>query len=89
MALCAAMDIFDLALNSTENDILLVLMSGGGSALLPLPTPPLCLEEKLLAIKILSQAGATIQQLNTLRKHLSMVKGGHLASVAYPAQVLL
>ena len=85
----AAVDIYNLALSCTESDILLVLMSGGGSALLPLPAPPICLEEKLQAITVLSQAGATIRQLNTVRKHLSMVKGGRLARAAYPAQVLL
>jgi glycerate kinase len=84
----AAVDIYNQALSCTEKDILLVLMSGGGSALLPLPTPPIGLEEKLQAITVLSQAGATIRQLNTVRKHLSMVKGGRLALAAYPAQVL-
>lgn len=83
----AAVEIYNLASSCTEKDILLVLMSGGGSALLPLPAPPLSLEDKFRGINILSQAGASIKQLNTLRKNLSLVKGGRLAQAAYPAQV--
>ncbi|KAJ1491052.1 hypothetical protein T484DRAFT_3263882 [Baffinella frigidus] len=77
-----------LAQEAGEGEVLLVLISGGGSALLPLPAPPVTLLEKLAATKALVQAGASISQLNTVRKHLSAVKGGRLAAAAYPARVV-
>lgn len=64
-----------------EQDLLLVLISGGGSALLPFPAPPITLSEKIEIIKSLSCAGATISELNTVRKALSATKGGHLAKL--------
>lgn len=57
----------------------IVLLSGGGSALLPLPRPEIGLTEKLEVTRVLSSSGATIDQLNTVRKHLSAIKGGKLA----------
>jgi len=57
------------------------LCTGGGSALLPAPAPPMSLQEKLAA------AGATIQELNTVRRALSLLKGGGLAQCANPAKV--
>ncbi|KAL0599964.1 Glycerate kinase [Plecturocebus cupreus] len=62
--------------------------SGGGSALLPAPIPPVTLEEKQTLTKLLAARGATIQELNTIRKTLSQLKGGGLAQAAYPAQVV-
>lgn len=62
--------------------------AGGGSALLPAPIPPVTLEEKQTLTKLLAARGATIQELNTIRKALSQLKGGGLAQAAYPAQVL-
>ena len=59
----------------SHGDILLVLISGGGSALLTLPQSPITLEDVLFATKALSAEGATITQLNMMRRHLSMVKG--------------
>ncbi|XP_032892942.1 glycerate kinase isoform X2 [Amblyraja radiata] len=87
-ALKAAKRIHHLAEGLTENDLLLVLISGGGSALLPAPIPPVTLEEKLYLTKQLASKGATIQELNTVRKSLSLLKGGGLARAAYPAQVV-
>ena len=60
---------------------------GGGSALLPAPVPPVTLEDMALVTRTLSKGGATIQQLNTVRKQLELLKGGGLAAVAHPAQV--
>jgi len=60
---------------------------GGGSALLPAPVPPVTLPELFDVTRLLARAGATICQLNTLRKHLELMKGGGFAKVAYPAKV--
>uniref|UniRef100_A0ABM5FKE1 Glycerate kinase n=2 Tax=Pogona vitticeps TaxID=103695 RepID=A0ABM5FKE1_9SAUR len=87
-ALEAASAIKHLAEGLTAEDLLLVLISGGGSALLPAPIPPVTLEEKGMVTKHLASKGATIQELNTIRKALSLLKGGGLAQSAYPAQVL-
>lgn len=64
-----------------------MLISGGGSALLPFPVPGITLEEKLTTIKALASSGATIHELNTIRKNLSDLKGGKLAKTAFPAKV--
>lgn len=63
------------------------MCAGGGSALLPAPIPPISLEEKLGVTRKLAAAGATIQELNTVRRALSFLKGGGLACSAHPAQV--
>ncbi|XP_078399302.1 glycerate kinase [Cetorhinus maximus] len=87
-ALKAANNIHHLVEGLTADDLLVVLISGGGSALLPAPIPPVTLEEKQCLTKQLAAKGATIQELNTLRKMLSLLKGGGLARAAYPAQVV-
>ncbi|XP_066101926.1 glycerate kinase [Saccopteryx bilineata] len=87
-ALRAALAIRQLAESLAADDLLLVLISGGGSALLPAPIPPVTLEEKQTLTKLLAARGATIQELNTIRKALSQLKGGGLAQAAYPAQVV-
>jgi len=71
-----------------EKDLVFFLISGGGSALLPLPVGELTLEDKQIVTKILLSVGANIHEINTLRKHLSQVKGGRLAKVAYPASLI-
>ncbi|CAG9569275.1 unnamed protein product [Danaus chrysippus] len=87
-ALKTAQAIKDLVTNLTDNDFLIVLLSGGGSALLPLPKEPITLEEKTALIKKLANSGADIIELNTVRKRLSDLKGGKLALKAQPASVL-
>jgi glycerate 2-kinase len=71
-----------------EDDLLIVLISGGGSALLPSPGPGITLEEKQATTHALLQCGAAIQEINTIRKHLSLLKGGGLARIAYPATII-
>ncbi|GCB62299.1 glycerate kinase [Scyliorhinus torazame] len=87
-ALKAANNIHHLVEGLTTDDLLFVLISGGGSALLPAPIPPITLEEKQCLTKQLAAKGATIQELNTVRKTLSLLKGGGLARAARPAQVV-
>ena len=70
--------ILELVASATESDLVLVLLSGGASALLPAPVPEISLEDKLLVTRFLSGAGANIRQLNTVRKALSRIKGGGL-----------
>ncbi|XP_076357489.1 glycerate kinase isoform X2 [Tachypleus tridentatus] len=84
----AADCIISLVKKLKATDILLVLISGGGSALFPAPVPPITLDEKIAVIKLLSIRGATIQEMNSVRKQLSVVKGGGLAAMAKSAQVV-
>lgn len=84
----AARRIKELALRCSNGDLLLVLISGGGSALLPYPLAPVSLAEKTAVIKALAAAGADICELNSVRKALSELKGGKLALLAHPATVV-
>ena len=70
--------ILDLVRNATHRDLCVVLISGGGSALMPAPIPEITLEDKQQLTRFLSAAGADIIELNTVRKHLSALKGGGL-----------
>lgn len=87
-AVDTSIKIKEMAATLNHNDILLVLISGGGSALLPLPKLPVNLDEKTNLIKKLANSGADIKELNTVRKKLSDIKGGQLAIVAQPAKVI-
>ena len=84
----AADRILGLARDAGAEDLVLCLISGGGSALLSLPAPGLTLEDKQEVSRALLRCGATISEMNCLRKHLSAVKGGRLAAAAAPAKVL-
>jgi glycerate 2-kinase len=83
----AARAIHDLARSAGPDDLVLVLISGGGSALTPAPAPPITLAEKQALTRLLLRAGANINQLNAVRKHCSILKGGQLARAAGPARV--
>jgi glycerate 2-kinase len=85
--LSAAREIADLLATTNQDDIVLCLISGGGSALLTLPAAGLELDDLQATTESLLAAGATINQINTIRKHLSAVKGGGLAQMAAPATV--
>jgi len=84
----AARRIFELVQGLTEDDLVLCLISGGGSSLLALPAEGVTLEDKQAMNKALLASGATISEMNTVRKHLSAIKGGRLAKAAYPAKVV-
>lgn len=84
----AATEIANLAEKLDKNDLLIVLISGGGSALLPFPKPPITLSDMFTCIKELSYKGADIKELNSVRKRFSVLKGGGLARIAYPAKVV-
>jgi hydroxypyruvate reductase len=71
-----------------EDDLVLCLMSGGGSSLLPLPLSGITLDDKQAANRALLKSGATIAEMNCVRRHLSAVKGGRLAAACHPARVL-
>src|SRR5450830_1907814 len=72
----------------SRDDLVLCLISGGGSALLALPAPGITLEEKQAINKALLKSGATIVEMNCVRKHLSAIKGGRLALACAPARVV-
>lgn len=78
----------DLLADSTDHDLILCLISGGGSALLEQPAPGLSLADLQTLTELLLAAGADIREINTLRKHLSAVKGGQLARLAHPATLI-
>jgi len=80
--------ILDRLKKCTAKDLVLCAFSGGGSALSPAPASPLDLGEKQKTTRLLLECGATIFELNTIRKHLSVCKGGQLARTAYPASVV-
>jgi glycerate 2-kinase len=86
--LVAARHVEALARSLGPRDLLLLLLSGGASALLPAPAGRVTLGEKAATTRLLLHAGATIQDLNVVRRHLSRLKGGGLARAAFPARVV-
>jgi glycerate 2-kinase len=80
--------IAQMARESGPRDLLLAVISGGASALLPLPGPGVTLAKKKRITRRLLACGATIHEINTVRKHMSAIKGGHLAALAAPATVI-
>ncbi len=84
----AAQRIAELTQGLTQDDLVLCLVSGGASALLAMPASGLTLEEKQAINKALLKSGAAIDEMNCVRKHLSAIKGGRLAAMCAPAQVI-
>ncbi len=78
----------DLATRATEGDLVICLISGGGSALMTLPVEGITLSDMEALTSALLRCGATINEINTIRKHLSQIKGGNLSRLAYPADVV-
>ncbi|QEG40622.1 glycerate kinase type-2 family protein [Roseimaritima ulvae] len=87
-AISGTQAILDRVAQLQPQDVCIALISGGGSALLTAPVTGVTLEEKLAAIRMLSGGGANIEQLNTVRKHLSRVKGGGLANACRAGTLL-
>ncbi|MBC2884491.1 glycerate kinase [Ochrobactrum sp. CM-21-5] len=85
--LAASKRLFDAVSNLIEDDLVVALVSGGGSALLPSPPEGMTLADEIAVNKALLASGAPISAMNAVRKHLSTIKGGRLAAAAYPAKV--
>lgn len=86
--LAATTRLLERVKNLTEDDLVLCLISGGGSALLTAPIEGLTLEDKRAVNRALLKSGATISEMNCIRRHLSSIKGGRLAAACHPARVL-
>lgn len=84
----AARRILQCVSGLTSDDLVLCLISGGGSSLLPLPADGLTLEDKQNVNQALLSSGATISEMNCVRRHLSAIKGGRLAAACHPARVV-
>ncbi|BAL25685.1 glycerate kinase [Azoarcus sp. KH32C] len=86
--LSAARAMLETVQGLTEDDLVICLISGGGSALLPLPAKGITLEDKQAINRALLKSGATISEMNCVRRHLSAIKGGRLAAACHPARVV-
>ncbi len=86
--LAAAQRMLGLVSGLTADDLVIVLISGGGSSLLALPAPGLALDDKQNVNRALLKSGATISEMNCVRRHLSAIKGGRLAAACHPARVV-
>lgn len=80
--------LFQVAQQAGTDDLVLCLLSGGGSALLPAPSPGITLAEKQQVTGLLLECGASIDEINAIRKHLSRLKGGQLARLVWPATLI-
>jgi len=87
-SIAGAKKIKELLNKTTENDLVIYLATGGGSAILAMPTEGITLDELQTTTQLLLKSGATLQEINYVRKHLDMVKGGQLARDAYPSTLI-
>ncbi len=83
----AAVLLTERLIDAKNDELVLILISGGGSALIPYPSPGLTLNDKIVTTDLLLASGANIKQTNCVRKHLSRTKGGQLALLAAPADI--
>jgi glycerate 2-kinase len=84
----ASKKIVEICKKTKEDDLIINLISGGASALLPFPAADLLLEDKIEITELLLKSDAAIQEINTVRKHLSEIKGGQLVKYVYPATMI-
>jgi glycerate-2-kinase len=84
----AVLAMLRLVENVSRDDLVIVLVSGGGSSLMPLPVEGIGLNDEARVTSLLLKSGASIEEINTVRKHLSQIKGGRLAERLYPATAL-
>ena len=80
--------IVNILSEADEQTLVICLLSGGGSALMPAPAEGITLQEKQKLTDLLLRSGGDINEINTVRKHISRIKGGRLAQIAYPARIL-
>ena len=85
LSVSAAKDVYAYVAAAQANDIVLVLISGGGSSLLSMPIEEITLEDKINTTNVLLKCGANINEINSIRKHISNIKGGKLAMICNPA----
>ncbi|MBL0374588.1 glycerate kinase [Rhizobium sp. KVB221] len=86
--LLASRRLLDEVAGLNEDDLVVALICGGGSALMPMPAGTLTLEDEIAVNRALLDSGAPISAMNAVRKHVSLIKGGRLAEAAYPAKVV-
>ncbi|MGD8305589.1 MAG: DUF4147 domain-containing protein [Ignavibacteria bacterium] len=84
----AANALINLCKSAGENDLVINLLSGGSSSLLPYPADNISLEDKIITTTLFLKSGASIKEINTIRKHISGIKGGRLAEHIYPATLI-
>jgi len=87
-SILGARKILELAEEAKKGDLVICLISGGGSSLMALPKEAIKLEDKRKVTELLLKSGATINEINAVRKHISSFKGGHLAKAVYPADLI-
>jgi hydroxypyruvate reductase len=87
-SVAASKEILDYVSNSNTNDLVVFLISGGGSSLLSLPADGIQLEDKIALTNLLLASGCNINEINTVRKHVSKIKGGRLNSAALPSKTI-
>jgi len=83
-----AKEIMDIAKEAKEGDLVFCIITGGASALMPLPVEGISLEDKKEITRLLLKCGASIDEINAIRKHISAIKGGRLAMYIHPAEVI-
>lgn len=88
MGLEGAKEIMEIAEEAKETDLVFACITGGASALMPLPPQNISLEEKKKVTNLLLKCGATIEEINAVRKHISIIKGGRLAMHISPAEII-
>ncbi|MEM1540011.1 MAG: DUF4147 domain-containing protein [Candidatus Bathyarchaeia archaeon] len=83
-----ALEILEIAKDADEKDLVFCVVTGGASALMPLPVKGISLEDKKKVTELLLKCGATIDEINTVRNHISEIKGGKLAKYFHPAEII-